>query len=159
MFQESQARAHVSITKLRAENAVLDPGAPWNAYDHLVELYSRITHMRVVDRHLSELPKAALKIFKRLWPGELVPDNLTLLSHKLQDVGRRLSEWRHSAARAGADAALRFACSWYEELDLDALHNMRGNAPTDTVPEKNDKRHDRAYRIAHYASTSDFIPL
>jgi hypothetical protein len=158
-FSESQARAHARVTKLQVENAVPDTDAPWNADDHLAVLHSRITHMRVVDRHLSELPEAALKIFKRLWPGEPVPDNLTLLSQKLQDAGRRLSEWRHSAARAGADAALRFACSWYEELDLDALHNMRGNAPTDTVPEKNDKRRDRAYRIAHYASTSDFIPL
>jgi hypothetical protein len=35
---------------------------------------------------------------------------------------------------------------------------MRGDAPTNTVPELTAKRRDRAYRIAHYASTSDFIP-
>jgi hypothetical protein len=35
---------------------------------------------------------------------------------------------------------------------------MRGYAPTDTVPAKTAKRRDRAYRIAHYASTSTFIP-
>ena len=65
---------------------------------------------------------------------------------------------RHCVARAGADAALRFLCSWYENLDLDALHNMRGDAPTDKVPEKTATRRDRAYRIAHYDSTSTFIP-
>jgi hypothetical protein len=101
--------------------------------------------MRVVDRHLSELPEVALQIFKFMWPGEPVLDNLTLLSQRLKGADRRFSEWRHSAARARADAALRFACSWYEELDLDALHNMRGSAPTDTVPEKTAKRRDRAY--------------
>jgi hypothetical protein len=36
--------------------------------------------MRVVDRHLNELPEVTLKIFKFLWPGEPVPDNLTLLA-------------------------------------------------------------------------------
>ena len=35
---------------------------------------------------------------------------------------------------------------------------MRGNAPTDTDPEKTTKRRDRAYRIAHYATSSTFIP-
>jgi hypothetical protein len=71
------------VTKLRAENSVPDPDAPWTAEDHLTALYSRITHMRVVDRHLSELPVGALKIFKCLWPEETVPDNLTLLSKRL----------------------------------------------------------------------------
>jgi hypothetical protein len=158
LFPESQAHAHARVTKLRAENTVPDPDVPWNAYDHLIALHARITHMRVVDRHLNELPKAALKIFKRIWPWEVMPDNLTLLSQKLQDADRSLSEWRHSAARTGADAALQFACSWYEELDMDALHSMRGNAPTDIVPERNAQHCDRAYRIAHYASTNNFIP-
>jgi hypothetical protein len=106
LFPDSQACAHARVTKLRVENSVPDADAPWNAYDHLVALHSRITHMRVVDRHLSELPEAALKMFKCLWPEEPVPDNLTLLSKRLRDAGRRLIEWRHSTTRAGADAAL-----------------------------------------------------
>ncbi|KAK1574562.1 hypothetical protein QYE76_017542 [Lolium multiflorum] len=61
-------------------------------------------------------------------------------------------------ARAGADAALRVACSWYEDLDLDALHGVRENAPTDTDPVLTAKRQDRAYRIAEYASVRTFIP-
>jgi hypothetical protein len=88
----------------------------------------------------------------------LIPDNVISIADRLLDTGNRLSEWRHSAARAGADTALRFACSWYEALDLDALHNMRGDAPTDTDPAKVAACHDRAYRIACYASTSTFIP-
>jgi hypothetical protein len=114
--------------------------------------------MRVVDRHLGQLPEAALKVFKCLWPGELVSDNISGLADRLLDVGKRLSEWRHSAARDGADTALRFVCSRYESLDLESLHSMRADAPTDTDPEKIAERHARAYRIASYASTSTFIP-
>ena len=87
-----------------------------------------------------------------------MPDNLSILSERLLGAGRRLSEWRHSAARAGADVALRFACSWYEGLDLEALHSMREGAPTDTDPAKTAARRARAYHLASYASTSTFIP-
>ncbi|KAK1664990.1 hypothetical protein QYE76_053149 [Lolium multiflorum] len=157
-FPDSQEHAHGKVTQLRAENAVSDPGAPWNAYDHLAALHARITHMRVIDRHLGEVPEVALQVFKFLWSGEPVPNNLTLLAKRLKDAGKRFCEWRCSAARAGADAALRVACSWYEDLDLDALHNMRANAPTDMDPKKTAQRRDHAYRIAQFASTSTFIP-
>jgi hypothetical protein len=54
-------RAHATVTKLPVKNLVPDADAPWTARDHLAVMYSRITHMRVIDRHLSELPEAALK--------------------------------------------------------------------------------------------------
>ncbi|KAM0924580.1 hypothetical protein ACQ4PT_004566 [Festuca glaucescens] len=158
LFPNSQERAVVTVSKLRAESSASDADAPWTAEDHLAALYSRITHMRVVDRQLVQLPEAALQVFKRLWPGEPVPDDLNILAERLLGAGRRLSEWRHSAARAGADIALRFACSWYEGLDLDALHSMREGAPTDTDPAKTAARRVRAYQLASYASTSTFVP-
>jgi hypothetical protein len=114
--------------------------------------------MKVVDRHLGDVPEAALRVFKFLWPGEAAPDDLTKLALRLKDAGQRFSEWKRSLARAGADAALRVACSWYDDLDLNALHSMRADAPTNTDPIKAAKRHDRAYRIAHFVSTSTFIP-
>ena len=135
-----------------------NPDAPWDAYDHLVALAARISHMRAVDRHLVELPERAIEIFKVLWPGEAVPANATLISDRLKDACRRIREWKCSAARAGADAALRIACSWYEDLDLDALHSLRGDAPTDTNPILTAKRQDRAYRIAEFVHTRTFIP-
>jgi hypothetical protein len=124
----------VTVAKLRTENSVPDANAPWTVEDHLAALYSRITHMKVVDRHLSQLPEAALRIFKCIWPGEPVPDNLSILSQRLLGAGKQMSQWRRSAARAGADTALRFMCSWYETLDLESLHSMRADAPIDTVP-------------------------
>ncbi|KAM0876765.1 hypothetical protein ACQ4PT_035949 [Festuca glaucescens] len=107
---------------------------------------------------VAKLPNAAIKAFKCLWPEEPVLDNVSSIADRLLDTGKRLSEWRHSAARAGADTALRFVCSWYESLDLSTLNTMRGNAPTDTDPAKTAARRDRAYHIACYASTSTFIP-
>ncbi|KAM0901505.1 hypothetical protein ACQ4PT_019952 [Festuca glaucescens] len=158
LFPDSQARAEATVAKVRIENPAPDASPPWTTEDYLAALYSRISHMRIIDRHLAHLPDAAIKAFKCLWPEEPVPDNISSIADRLLDTGKRLSEWRHSAARAGADTALRFVCSWYESLDLSTLNTMRGNAPTDTDPAKTAARRDRAYRIACYASTSTFIP-
>jgi hypothetical protein len=144
--------------ELRTEQGAADPEAAWSAYDHLVALYARITHMKVVDRHLGDFPEVALQVFKFLWPREAAPEDLTGLAQRLRDAGQRFSEWKRSSARTGADAALRVACSWYDDLDLNALHSMRADAPTNTDPAKVAKRRDRAYRIAHFVSTSTFIP-
>jgi hypothetical protein len=54
--------------------------------------------------------------------------------------------------------ALRFACSWYEGLDLDALHNMRDDAPTNKDPKQDAACRARAYQLASYATTRTFIP-
>nr|XP_051211448.1 uncharacterized protein LOC127328930 [Lolium perenne] len=75
------------------------------------------------------------------WDGY---DYLVALSARIQhmrsDAGRRIREWRCSAARAGADAALRIACSWYDDLDLDAFHALRGDSPADKDPVRVAKR-------------------
>ena len=60
LFPDSQERAQVTVAKLRTENSVPDADAPWTVEDHLAALYSRITHMRVVDQQLGQLPEAAL---------------------------------------------------------------------------------------------------
>jgi hypothetical protein len=57
-----------------------------------------------------------------------------VITAQLMECGARLNEWRRSAARSGADTTLRFVCSWYEGLDLDALVTMRGGAPTNIDP-------------------------
>jgi hypothetical protein len=131
---------------------------PWDPYDHLVALSARVSHMRAVDRNLSDIPEVAIQLFKVLWPEEVVPVNLPLINDRLKGAGRRIREWQCSAARARADSALRVACSWYPELDLDALLGVREGAPTDTDPALTAKRQDRAYRIAEYAEVRTFIP-
>jgi hypothetical protein len=151
-------RAKVAVAKVRVQNPASDASPPWTTEDYLTALSSRITHMKIIDRHLAQLPDAAIQVFKCLWPEEAVPDNVSALTDRLLDAGKQLSEWRRSAARAGADTALRFVCSWYESLDLDTLTTMRGDAPTDTDLAKTAARRDRAYHIVSYASTSTFIP-
>ncbi|KAK1660620.1 hypothetical protein QYE76_048779 [Lolium multiflorum] len=158
IFPNSQVRAEAAVAKVRVENPASDASPPWTTEDYLTALSSRITHMKIIDRHLPHLPDAAIKVFKCLWPEDPIPDNVSSLADRLLDAGKRLSEWRHSAAQAGADTALRFVCSWYESLDLSTLNTMRADAPTDIDPAKTAARRDRAYRIACYASTSTFIP-
>jgi hypothetical protein len=43
-------------------------------------------------------------------------------------------------------------------MDLDALHSMRDDAPTNKDPAKGAAYRARAYEIVSYATTSDFIP-
>nr|XP_051190671.1 uncharacterized protein LOC127303998 [Lolium perenne] len=148
LFPDSQVHAHKKVTERRAEQEMTNPNAPWDPYDHLVALSARVQHMRAVDRHLVDLPDVAIQLFKVLWPGEEMPANLTLTSDRLKGAGRRIPEWQCSAARAGADAALRIACCWYEDLDLEVFHSLRRDAPTDKDPVLTAKQKDRAYRIA-----------
>ncbi|KAK1649748.1 hypothetical protein QYE76_067553 [Lolium multiflorum] len=158
LFPESQVHAQKKVMDRRVAQKFKNLAAPWDPYDHLVALSARVQHMRAVDRHLADLPDLALQLYKVLWPKEVVPDNLTLISERLKGAGRRIREWQCSAARAGADAALRVAYSWYEDLDLDALHSLREDAPTDKDPVLTAKRKDRAYWIAEYAPVRTFIP-
>ncbi|KAK1651642.1 hypothetical protein QYE76_069447 [Lolium multiflorum] len=61
-----------------------------------------------------------------------VPDTFSLINDRLKGAGQTPS--RSSAARAGADSALRVGCSWYPDLDLDALIGVREQAETDLDP-------------------------
>jgi hypothetical protein len=157
LFPDSQIRTEAAVAKSRVEE-VVDANAPWTTKDRLVAMFSRISHMRVVDRTVAQLPEAAIAAFKSLWPDEPIPDNTNLVAKRLQGTDWRLSEWHHSAARAGADIALRFACSWYEGLDLDALYSMRDDAPTNKDPVNDAARCARAYQGTIYATPSTFIP-
>jgi hypothetical protein len=157
-FPESQVYAVKKVREDRVAREFPNLDAHWDGYDYLVALSARVQHMRSVDRLLADLPDAAIQIFKVLWPEEEVPVNLSLTNDRLKGAGRRIREWQCSAARAGADSALRVACSWYPDLNLDALLGVRENAPTDLDPDLTAKRQDRAYRIAEYAEVRTFIP-
>ncbi|KAK1692635.1 hypothetical protein QYE76_009332 [Lolium multiflorum] len=157
-FPDSQAHAVKKVMEDRVARKFPNMDAHWDGYDYLVALSARVQHMRSVDRTLVDLPDAAIQIFKVLWPEEAMPANITLTANRLKEAGRRIREWQCSAARAGADTALRSACSWYPELDLDALQGIRQDAPTDVDPVLTAKRQDRAYRLAQYAEVRTFIP-
>ncbi|KAK1603639.1 hypothetical protein QYE76_027312 [Lolium multiflorum] len=154
LFPDSQAYAEKKVSERRVAQAYKNLGAPWDPYDHLVALNARVSHMRSVD-HITEV---ATQLCKVLWPEEEVPVDPLLANERLKSAGRRIREWQCSAARAGADAVLRVACSWYPDLDLDALVGVREEAPTDIDPVLTAQREDRAYWIAEYAAMRTFIP-
>ncbi|KAK1611745.1 hypothetical protein QYE76_035418 [Lolium multiflorum] len=158
LFPDSQRYAVKKVDAQRKDKGQADLTVPWTPKDHLVALNARVSHMRCIDRNLSDIPDVATQLYRTLWPGEEVPDTFTLISDRLKGAGKRIREWQCSAARAGADSALRVACSWYPELNLDALTGVREGAETDLDPILTAKRQDRAYRIAEYADMRTFIP-
>ncbi|XP_071677139.1 uncharacterized protein [Lolium perenne] len=129
LFLDSQRFAIKKVDEHRVAQAQKNLGVPWTPYDHLVALNARVSHMRAIDRNLSDIPDVATQLFRTLWPGEEVPDTFSLISDRLKGADRRIREWQCSAARAGADSALRVACSWYPELNLDALTAKRQDRP------------------------------
>nr|XP_051185861.1 uncharacterized protein LOC127299835 [Lolium perenne] len=158
LFPDSQRYAVKKVDAQRKDKGQADLTVPWTPKDHLVALNARVSHMRCIDRNLSDIPDVATQLYRTLWPGEEVPDTFSLISDRLKGAGKRIREWQCSAARAGADSALRVACSWYPELNLDALTGVREGAETDLDPILSAKRQDRAYRIAEYADMRTFIP-
>ncbi|KAK1679566.1 hypothetical protein QYE76_040414 [Lolium multiflorum] len=121
LFPDSQRYAVKKVDAQRKDKGQADLTVPWTPKDHLVALNARVSHMRCIDRNLSDIPDVATQLYRTLWPGEEVPDTFSLISDRLKGAGRRIREWQCSAARAGADSALRVACSWYPELDLGRL--------------------------------------
>jgi hypothetical protein len=129
VFRESQEHAEAVVAKIQVDGSGSNT-TPWTIEEHITALSARVSHMT----KLAKLPDAAIQAFKCLWPGETVPNRIDAIGDRLKECGARLNEWQRSAARSGADTALRFVCSWYEGINLDALETLRSGAPTDTDP-------------------------
>ena len=109
-----------------------------------------------VGEHLGRLRDAAVEVFKVLWPGQAVLETTLRLAKWLAVAPGRINEWRESAARAGAEMALSFVLSWYDEVRLDQLATRRaGAAATEPFLEE---LHARACAIASYAPVDEYIP-
>ena len=72
----------------------------WTIEDHLIAFASRVSRLKILG---VELFTAAIRAFMVLWPGEADPKSPEELAKRLMESGTRLSQWRESAARAGAD--------------------------------------------------------
>ncbi|KAK1695940.1 hypothetical protein QYE76_012637 [Lolium multiflorum] len=104
LFPDSQTYAVKKVNARRPTQSQANLAVPWTPNDHLVALNARVSHMRAIDRNLSDIPDVATQLFRTLWPGEEVSDTFSLISDRLKGAGRRIREWR-LAARAGADSA------------------------------------------------------
>ena len=65
--------------------------------------------LRVLSEQMGWLSEAGVAMTAALWLGSVAPNNFTRLARWLEAGPDRLHEWRVSAARAGAEIALRFA--------------------------------------------------
>ncbi|KAK1599875.1 hypothetical protein QYE76_018564 [Lolium multiflorum] len=102
-FPESQAQALEAVAKTWHGDPAFDADV-WTIGDHLTALATRVSYMGKLGKHL---PDAAIRTFANLWPGEKVPDCIEVIASRLMESGVRLTEWRRSAARSGADTALK----------------------------------------------------
>ena len=77
--------------------------------------------LRVLSEQMGRLSEAGTPMTAALWPGSVAPNSFTRLARWLEAGPDSLHEWQVSAARAGAEMALRFVMSWHPDLALDAL--------------------------------------
>ncbi|KAK1628699.1 hypothetical protein QYE76_003014 [Lolium multiflorum] len=96
LFPDSQKYAVKKVDERRTAQGQANLAVPWTPYDHLVALNARVSHMRAIDRNLSDIPDVATQLFRTLWPGEEVPDTFSLISDRLKGAGRRIREWQCS---------------------------------------------------------------
>ncbi|KAK1613914.1 hypothetical protein QYE76_019431 [Lolium multiflorum] len=155
-FPETQAGAlaAMGVAQDAGRAAGEESSDHFSIEDHLVAMHARITPMTMLGH---ELRQAAEDLFQMLWPTETPPSELADLVKRLRDGPDRLLDWKDSAARAGADIALSFVLSWYEEVDLDQLETRRADVEGNLSEEAKARRLARASAIADFADKSVFI--
>ena len=99
----------------------------------------------------------AVRAFKVLWPDEADPRNPQELAKRLIESETRLSQWRESAARAGADEAMMVVLSWYEGLDFNLFQTYRSNGKYVSEPAWVEKRKKLAYSFIEFADIHKFV--
>ncbi|KAK1698889.1 hypothetical protein QYE76_015586 [Lolium multiflorum] len=104
-----------------------------------------------------ELRKAAEELIRLLWPTETLPQDLANLIKWLETAPDRFVDWKESAARAGADMALSFVLSWYDEVNLDQLESRRADVEENLPAENKTARLARACAIADFVDKRIFI--
>ncbi|KAK1670905.1 hypothetical protein QYE76_059064 [Lolium multiflorum] len=105
-----------------------------------------------------ELRKAAEELIQMLWPAETLPHDLSNLISWLERAPDRFLDWRESATRGGADMALSFVLSWYNEVDLGQLEYRRAGVEDALPAEIKTARLARACAIADFVDKGLFIP-
>ena len=128
-FPETQGTADEAVLADRSAQADagagLDPHAAWTFPEIMHAAEARL---RVLGVQMTRVSEAGAGMTAALWPGSVAPTSFTRLARWLESGPARLHAWRVSAARAGADLALRFVMSWYPDLALDRLVAQRAGA-------------------------------
>ncbi|KAM0883495.1 hypothetical protein ACQ4PT_031599 [Festuca glaucescens] len=153
-FPESQDLAVKAVLESRKDRPANEEPY-WSMEDHMVSMAARVAHMKVLG---IDFPLSAIKVFKALWPGATVPKSVQGLCKWLNATEMRLSQWRESVGRAGADMALQFILSWYEEIDFNSISTLRVGSHILEDPAIKLKCQAKAYELASYAPVHNFIP-
>ena len=153
-FEHSKDKAIREVQAARAKRAETETlSDSWDIQDHLVALNARIRPLRAIG---TKLVDATIEVHRALWPKVKTPTCIDELATKLKGAEARLREWRCSSARAGADKALLFVLSWYEDVEIHTVTSLRRGSPWNSTPDGIAKRQAAADRFASYANTRTF---
>ena len=157
-FPETRQLAEEAVRFQRDPQGIVgsgtDPRVAWTFPEIVTAAEARL---RVLSEQMGRLSEAGAAMTAALWPGAVAPTSFTRLARWLEAGPDRLHEWRVSAARAGAEMALRFAVSWYPDLALDALMGQRAGSESQLQAEAG-RIAARASYIAGFAFHDEFQP-
>jgi hypothetical protein len=150
-FPDSDRATTAALEKYRAKQKIIpcsDPKAKFTSGELMALVKGRL---HPVAKLGGELRQAVASVFKDLWLGRAVPDDIQTLLKWIPLVSNRVDVWKESSARAGAAQALESVLSWYPGVRLDQLdhHCEGGLAALDEA-----KLRQRARAIAECAITS-----
>ncbi|KAK1601447.1 hypothetical protein QYE76_048236 [Lolium multiflorum] len=156
-FPETQEAALTAVGIAR-ESRRQATGEGSSAYfsveDHLASMAARVDPITKLGW---ELRKAAEELVPMLWPEEAVPQDISGLISAMERAPDRFLDWKESATRAGADMALSFVLSWYNEVDLGQLEFRRAGVETKLPADLKAARLARASTIADFVDKTVFV--
>jgi hypothetical protein len=149
-FPDSDRATVAALEEYRAEQEIVpssDPKAQLSSGELMALVKGQLHPVAGLG---GDLRQAVVSIFKALWPGRALPDDVQTLLKWIPLVPNRVDVWKESAARAGAAQALEFVLSWYPGVSLDQLEHLceGGSAGLDKA-----KLRQRACAIVECADT------
>ncbi|KAK1630623.1 hypothetical protein QYE76_004938 [Lolium multiflorum] len=150
-FPETQDAALAAVDVAReSRNRATGEGSSecFTMEDYMSSLAARV---EPVTKFGWELRKAAEELVPMLWPGEAAPQDISSLTSLIEQAPDRFIDWKGSATRAGADMALSFVLSWYNEVDLGQLEYRRAGVEEELSAEQ------KAARLARASAIADFV--
>jgi hypothetical protein len=106
VFPDSDGAAAAALEEYRAEQEIVPSSDP-KAQLSLGELMASIKGwLHPVTRLGRDLCQAIVSIFKALWPGRAMPDEVQMLLKWIPLASNRVDVWKESAAQADAAQAL-----------------------------------------------------
>ncbi|KAK1669655.1 hypothetical protein QYE76_057814 [Lolium multiflorum] len=156
-FPETQKEALAAAGKAQEERqlATGESGSEFFSMDdHLASIADRVEPVTMLGY---ELGLAVEDLYRLLWPTETLLGEIANLVKWLETAPDRLLDWKDSATRAGADMALSFVLSWYEDIDLDQLETLRAGVEDALSTETKTRRLARACAIADFVNKGVFV--